>query len=197
MTVKSEYEEIVKLQEQYYRSEKSFFWEHVLFSGQWWLLLALLVFMWLLWLRLVDRERIKSILIVGLITGLLAVVLDDYGISRVLWAYPYKLTYISSRLNPVDLALIPVSYMLIYQYFRKWLSYLAICAVFASGGSFIVEPLFARIDIYWLIDWHYAYSAPIYMAIGILVKGVVGYLERKEITARTSGDAEIKTAPQP
>jgi hypothetical protein len=107
-------DERMQIQKQFADLQKEYFFENILFSYQWWILMATTIILWIVWLLVVDKKRLKVILIVGLITSMMAVVMDDIGLSVTAWFYPYQLVYFTTRLNAVDLAVIPVSYMLLY-----------------------------------------------------------------------------------
>src|SRR5699024_422388 len=98
------------------------YWENVIFSYQWWILLIIFVSLWIIWFILFDWTRINFILLVGFLSSFLATLMDEVGISLSLWVYPYSLTPFTDRMNVVDLAIIPVFYMLLYQYARRWRS---------------------------------------------------------------------------
>ncbi|WP_152640146.1 CBO0543 family protein [Virgibacillus necropolis] len=171
--------EIIDTHEKYSQLKKQHFFENTLFSFQWWILVTITVVLWMIWAVMVDKKRLNIILLVGLITSLLALIMDDIGISLNLWTYPSQLTYFVSRLYPVDVAIIPVFYMLLYQYFRAWKSYLVVLTLLSLFAIFVSEPIFSELDIYTLLRWKYWYSFPIYILMGIFVKGLVDKIERK------------------
>ncbi|MGG0552577.1 CBO0543 family protein [Priestia aryabhattai] len=174
-----QFDKRIEIQKQFADLQKEHFFESTLFSYQWWILIATTLILWIVWLLIVDKKRLKEILIVGLITSMLAVVMDDIGLSVMAWFYPYQLVYFTTRLNAVDLAVIPVSYMLLYQYFRPWKSYFLATAGFCLFAAFIAEPIFVKLNMYEMMRWEYWYSFPIYMVLGIFVKWLVDKIERK------------------
>lgn len=171
--------ELIDLQVKNNELRKEHYFETVLFSYQWWILVIITVGLWIIWVKLVDKERLHSILLVGLITSVFAIVLDDIGLSLSLWAYPYQIVYFTSRMNPVDITIIPVFYMLLYQYFKTWKSYFIILILMALFAVFIAEPFFGLLNMYTKLNWEYWYSGPIYIIMGVIVKGVVDHLTKK------------------
>lgn len=139
-------------------------------SPQWWFLLALTLLPWILWWILVDKSRIKQIWLYGLLMTILIIYLDDIGSELNLWNYPYKLVNIVPRLNPIDVCVLPVMHMLIYQYFSKWKSFIIANIIMSLFNSYIAEPLFVKIKIYELINWKYSYSVPIYILKAAVIK---------------------------
>lgn len=174
-----QWDKITELQEQNAHMLKNYFFEHVLFTPQWWFLTIISIVLWSLWLFLSDKSRLKSLLLVGLLISIQSIIYDDVGISMAAWNYPYPLFFVTSRLDVVDISILPVAYMLVYQYFPKWKSYLITTMAFCLFASFIAEPIFVHFNLYDMFHWKYWYSAPIYMAMGILVKAFVDWLDKR------------------
>ena len=168
--------ELIETRFKYNHLRKQLFFEEVIFSYQWWILILITVGVWVLWAIVVDRSRFNTILLVGFITTILATVFDDIGISLGLWFYPYQITYFTSRLTPVDMSIVPVFYMLLYQYFSKWKPYLITLFLLCLFAVFVAEPFFVLLNMYIKLNWEYWYSGPIYILIGIIVKVVVDRL---------------------
>lgn len=134
-------------------------WVHEdLFSFNWWLLLAASILPFFIWWRLVDKTRLFEILTFGLICAIFACFLDVVGVSFLLWGYPDKLFHFIPPLVPADFVVIPVSGMLIYQYFSTWKSYAAAAAGLGILFAYIIEPLFSLLDMFVLIHWKHTYS---------------------------------------
>lgn len=171
--------EIIQIQEKYARLQTKHFYENVIFSFQWWFLLTLTVVIWIIWIVLVDKKRLHNILLIGLLTSLIAFFLDDIGYSMALWNYSYSLVPYTSIQIPIDLAIIPVFYMLLYQYFRKWKSYLIALTLITLFAVFVVEAFFIEIGIYVPLRWELWYAAPIYFLIGIFVKSLIDKIEKR------------------
>jgi len=170
--------EMLGLYKAYMEIRDDIFFEHVLFSYQWWILLFIIVGLWILWGVIVDKNRIVSILLVGLLTSIIAIVLDDIGLNLMLWDYPYWITPFTSRMDPVNIAIIPVSYMLVYQYMRTWKAYAIMLVMASLFATFIAEPIFIKLNMYLILQWKYWYSLPFYIAIGISAKWFVDKLKR-------------------
>jgi hypothetical protein len=142
-------------------------------SPQWWFLLALTIMPWILWWILVDKTRIKQIWLYGALITILIIYLDDIGSELNLWNYPFKLVTIVPRLNPVDISVLPVMHMLVYQYFSKWKPFIIANIIVSLLNSYIAEPLFVKFGIYELTHWKYSYSVPIYIIKAAATKFVL------------------------
>jgi hypothetical protein len=146
--------------------------DYNLFTWQWWTLVLLSVIPWIIWWHLVDRKRIKEIMIFGLNVLILATILDAFGYELGLWGYPYKLIPLFSRQIPFDFSVIPVAYMLIYQYFLRWKTFFVAIVILSVIFSFIGEPFLIWIGIYQPISWKHIYSFPIYIVMALFLRGV-------------------------
>jgi hypothetical protein len=146
---------------------------HDLFAYQWWILGFLLIVPWLVWWRLVDTRRFQQILVYGLSLSIFVIILDDIGVELGLWAYRYQFLKLIPRLNPMDLTVLPVLHMLIYQYFPKWKTFIIANTVMALVLAFIAEPILVWLDIYEMYRWEHMYSFPIYILKAALLKWLI------------------------
>ncbi|MBP2634639.1 MAG: hypothetical protein H6Q72_546 [Firmicutes bacterium] len=139
-----------------------------LWHWQWWVLIAIFFLPWIVWWKLVDKSRIIEIFLFGMIMLITAGWMDEIGTELQWWYYPVKVIPWYPQLVPVNYTVLPVTYMLIYQYFSKWRSYVTAMMVMAAVYSWIAEPLLSYMGIYKLIIWKYSYSFPIYILIAII-----------------------------
>lgn len=160
-------------------------WTHnEVFSFQWWLLMALLIVPWFIWWKLVDKKRLLEILLFGFLVITVATTLDEFGCQLNLWEYPYDIEPLFPRLIPVNFTALPVIFMLVYQYFPEWKSFIRANVIMAVVLSFIAENILKWAKIYVLLKWESYYSLPIYIMIGISLRWLLGVLLKKEDQAR-------------
>ncbi len=150
-----------------------------LFTYQWWILLITLILPWVIWWLIVDKTRIFQILSLGLMISILAAVLDGIGTELGFWDYPNKLLPILPRLYDVDFGILPVIYMLIYQYYPKWKPFIFTMIIVAFLMAFAAEPLLIWLNIYDTHTWKHIYSFPIYILIGVAFKSLIDYISFK------------------
>lgn len=141
-----------------------------LFTPQFWLLIAMLILPWFIWWRLADKNRLLEIIIYGLLVQTIVTFLDEIGCQLNWWEYRYDIEPLFPRLIPMNFTILPVVYMLNYQYYRQWKPFVSANIVLAAVLAFIGEPLFAATGIYAMLSWSNWYSFPIYAAIAILLK---------------------------
>lgn len=147
----------------------------------WWLSLVLTIIPLIIWWKIVDRKRLLEITVYGLLANITATFLDVIGSELVLWSYPDRLLPNLPRLLPIDYVVVPVAYMLIYQYFPKWKDFVIAMTVLSLIFSFVAEPLLVLLNMYELHYWQYWYSLPIYFAIGVVLRIFLEALLRQQI----------------
>lgn len=160
-------------------------------TWSWWLLLAILVVPWIIWWFVVDKKRINQILTFGLMTAIVTGLVDVVGIELGWYVYPHKLIPFAPRLLPYVLGMLPVIYMLVYQYFPHWRSFS--WALLAVSGilAFIVQPITTALGMYKLISWTYLYSFVVYVAVGVVFRAINEYFVR----AGEAADQELSGTP--
>jgi hypothetical protein len=146
---------------------------HQLFTWNWWILLVFLVMPWIIWFKLTDRRRLPEILLFGTLICIPTVFLDVIGNSFGLWAYPIKFAPFIPRAIPFDMSMIPVTFMLLYQYWKAWKPFLIALFVMAATFAFIGEPLSVWIKLVIYLKWNYIYSFLYYVFLGITVKATL------------------------
>ncbi len=160
--------------------------EYELYTFQFWLLMTLLILPWFIWWKLVDKKRFLEIIIYGLLISTTATILDELGCQMNLWEYRYDVEPLFPRLIPMNFTMIPIWYMLIYQYFSKWKSFITANIASAACLTYIGEPIFVMIGIYELLIWKHIYSFPIYIILAIIFKSLVNWImhvQRKALEA--------------
>lgn len=143
------------------------------FQLKWWLLLSFSIFAVSLWWKLLNKKRLPEIALYAVLATIIIMGVDEYGTELILWDYPIYLLPIFPTVTAVNLALFPMIFSLVYQKFMTWKSY--ICASLVTAGllAFIIEPLLTYGSFYQLLNWTYYYSFLLYIAIALLLKGLL------------------------
>lgn len=120
-------------------------------SWQFWFNILLLIVPLVLLYLLIDRKRIFEIGFFGFAIHSLVLYLDTYGINEGIWGYPYQVSGKFASNVGIDAALIPIVFMLIYQYFRHRpkLFYLISISV-TIFFPFVIKPIMVYFDLFWL-----------------------------------------------
>jgi hypothetical protein len=147
--------------------------KYFVFSPKWWLLLALTIVPWFLWWKIVDKSRITEILLYGFFILSISTLLDITGWNYSLWIYPDTLLAFCTPLMPIDFTLLPIIYMVIYQYFPNRKSFSIVLLVVSFIFAFVWEPLAEMLDFYKPLKWNHIFSFLGFFLIGFFFRWVV------------------------
>jgi hypothetical protein len=171
------WETIIEIREVYRDQYWTYYLDYNLFSFGWWVILATNgLFIFLAW-KLLDRSRLFELFTVGGWIAALSTMADSIGVQYVLFAYPISLTPVSPSFFVTTYIVIPVTYMLLYQYFSTWRSFSTAVAAMGIVYAFGVETLFRWLNIYEYIHWNAFYSLLVYFSMGVLVKWIMEKLK--------------------
>ncbi|MFD2216663.1 CBO0543 family protein [Metabacillus endolithicus] len=146
--------------------------DDIIFSYQWWFLIITFVILFIVWIRLLDKRRLLTILLFGFITLNIVTFLDTLGGELQIWEYPKMILPWGPRILCIDL-MISIYFMLLYQFFTKWRSYIFASIILSAIFSFIFEPIAILLGIYIQLSWSHFYSFPIYILLAISIKWIV------------------------
>lgn len=132
-------EELERVHKELTELRHQFWLQHDLFSLQWWLLLAVFAISWYVWWRLVDKQRLMEILLYGVLMSYLIFILDQLGYELNLWVYSRKLFRVIPQAESLDLGILPILHMLVYQHFRRWRSYILVNIAMAAIMAFVYD----------------------------------------------------------
>lgn len=167
------YIEILDIQRHLHELQYEHWLRYELFTWQWWMLLGMLTLPWFLWWRFADKTRTAIILSYGLYLVLVVTAMDWIGAVLQWWIYPIKLTPILPFTIPLDWGMVPVTHMLIYQYFPRWKSFLVAETIVAALGAFVAESLGEWAGIYLALHWYHHWSFPVYIMKAVIGKWLI------------------------
>lgn len=142
-------------------------------TWRWWILAVLLIAPWFIWYLLVDKKRLPELTLFGTSVMVIIITLDEAGFVLSLWNYPIDVIPIFPRLTSIDYTVLPIIYMLLYQYFSNWKSFFWALLIASTLFAFVAEPLTVYFGFYQLLKWNYLYSFPIYIVLGLFCRWVV------------------------
>jgi hypothetical protein len=114
----------------------------------------------------------------GTLVIIVTTYLDSVGNEIGLWVYPTQLIPLSPEAIEFDYSIVPVGFMLLFQYFRTWKSFVIALISMAAIFAFIGEPLSHLLEAVLYIKWTYFYSFVYYITIGVLIKVILDKLRR-------------------
>ena len=138
--------------------------EHVLFSGLWWMGLALSIIPWIIWFVFRKKESTDRLLYIGFYIMTISVLLDIVGDQIGLWHYRFHVIPVLPTYFPWDVTLMPVTVIMLLQvkpHVNPWFK----AIFFALLASYVGEPIFHWLGVYEPKNWRYTYSVPIQIAI--------------------------------
>ena len=171
-------------------------WQEKVFSFQWFFIIFLIIVPWIVWWKLVNRKYITEILSFGLLITITASVLNEIGLSLLLWKDPYTLAPVPPRWFAPAFSLLPVTFMLIYQYFRTWKSFTLATVAVGAFAAFVFQPVLSWLGIFILLKWNYFFSflALVFSGLGIrLLHQAI--LQTGRAMEKAKPNAEIKVQP--
>lgn len=166
-------QDVIEAQQNFFETNYSYWMEHVLFSFNWWLLIILSIVPWFIWWKFVDKKRLVEISFVGLLSMVVVSFLDLIGGNLLFWTYGFNVVQMILPQITIDLTLLPIINMFLYQLIPKWKPYIIATFFVALFGAFFAEPFFVWMGIYIIHSWEYIYSLPIYIAISIGLKWIL------------------------
>lgn len=111
-------------------------WRMHIFTTRWWFVIALITISYTLWWKFVDKSRLTQILLFGSFIAVFRVIMDDTGASLALWVYSVKPVPLGHALFLNDLTIVPLGFMLVYQYCPTWKKFLFWSIIAETGYSF-------------------------------------------------------------
>jgi hypothetical protein len=166
------YREVEHANDQYFE-----FWlTNTFLQWEWWLSLALAIIPWIIWVKLIDKNKRARYLFAGFFIMIISSWLDFFGVVFGLWYYTGKLLPTIPSFIPWDLSLIPTT-MTLMMHCKPSFSPLIKALIYGALVAFIGETLFDWLGFYRMVRWEHVYSFPIFVLI---------YLVADSLTKRKS-----------
>lgn len=133
-------------------------WRMNLFTVRWWFVIAGIAIAYAIWWKFVDKRRLTEILLFGSFIAVFRVIMDDAGASAALWVYSVKPLPLGHSLFLNDLTIVPLGFMLVYQYCQSWKEFFLWAVIAEVGYSFVLLPVLVKFDILRMYNWQYYYT---------------------------------------
>lgn len=152
-----------------------------LFSFPWFFNIAFLAILYIVWVKIVDKKRLRELLLFGALLAVASVLIDTIAVTIGLWEYNISLFPISPAPFPFDFTVIPISFMFVSQYTSTWRTYL-IGALFAAGVfSFVLEPVYVLLGIKIFHKFNYFYMFVLVFVVTIAIKAIFNWIVSIEL----------------
>lgn len=174
-------EKVTRLQEEYWFTYTN------MDSWQFWVMVTMLIIPLIVLLSKIDKTKIFLILFYGFNIHAWFAYIDTFGVRRGYWEYPYSLTPYFPFSMSLDGSLVPVSFLLVYQWTLNnqknfYLYSIGMAAIFA----FAVKPLLVSLNLFVLNKgFNYFYLFLLYCLIFFLSRLITVFflkLQKKEGT---------------
>jgi hypothetical protein len=134
-----------------------------------------------LFLFLIDRQKILTVVIAFLLAFILFGTLDEIGTYFNLWEYPHQLIFFTARFNAVDFGTVPCMAALLYQFCSKWKNFMIGNLLVSVLIAFVGAPIVAKMGIYKILQWNFFYSFIVTFLIILLLKAIVDFIVKKQM----------------
>jgi hypothetical protein len=161
------------LQERYATLAIENWLKYSVFTWSWWFLVTFLIIPWVIFNKLLDRDRTLEIWSLGLVIIIITSFTDDLGSEIGAWIYPIKFVPIGLLAFPFDFSIVPVSFMLVYQYFNTWKTFSAVLVCQATIFAFVGEPISVMLGTVTYLKWNYINSFIFYIVTGLVSRFII------------------------
>ncbi|MEK3990045.1 CBO0543 family protein [Robertmurraya sp. FSL R5-0851] len=120
-----------------------------------------------------KRKWFVESLLFGMIVMNVTLLLDTVGMQFSFWEYPVEFLPVIPRGFPFDVSMVPVAFILLFQYFQTWKSFIIAQVIMAIAYAFIGEPFCEWLHLVRYFKWNYLYSFVYYIILGIVVRALI------------------------
>ena len=142
------------------------------FHIRWWILIGLMIGMFIAWLLLLDKAKMKETCLFLVLAIIIILGIDEYGVELILWEYPIDLIPIFPPLTSLNLISVPLTYSIAFQRFPDRKTYTVAVVILTAMISFILEPILVWRGFYKLVNWHPIYSFFVYLIVAFVIRFV-------------------------
>lgn len=155
------------------------YWQHYSNATTWqfWACLISFIVPLVVLYFVLDRKRAFRIGFYGFNVHVWFGYIDAFGLTHGLWAYPFKVLPIRFPNVTLEASLVPVAYMLIYQWtLTRNRSYYLYATILSAVLAFIVKPPMSWLGLFRMYQWmNYVYLFCGYLVIMLLSKWITDF----------------------
>lgn len=148
-------------------------WNTNLFTVRWWFVIGSIAIAYVIWWKYVDKRRLTQILLFGSFIAVFRLIMDDAGASAALWVYSVKPLPFGQALFLNDLTIVPLGFMLVYQYCQSWEKFFLWTVIAEISYSFLLLPVLVKFDILRLYNWQYHYTFFIMIVVVTVMRAIL------------------------
>lgn len=145
-----------------------------LFSFGWLVSVGALIVAYGIWLILVDKSRIKDLLLLGSLCAVAFAVIDTVLVGFLgLWSFKIRLFPFQPPLFIVGLTMGPIMYMLVFQYTSSWRNFFLWNGIGCAVIVFGVLPVYSLLGIFQLYKWNWVFHYLLFFSVGTVARGLL------------------------
>ncbi len=141
------------------------------FSFGWFLMAAILIIVYIIWLRLLDKKRATALLLIGSLAAV-AYSLNSMVLGGVfgLADYLVRILPFYSNVFVSSITLSPITIMLAEQYASSWKGYMLRTAIGLAVLCFAVFPLYILVGILEFHNWNVFFHFVVLFVISLVIR---------------------------
>ncbi|MDQ0903506.1 MULTISPECIES: CBO0543 family protein [unclassified Paenibacillus] len=140
-------------------------------TWQFWVVMAFFIVPLIILVLKMDRKKAFRLGFYGLAIHVIAIYIDSYGTSHKMWEYPFKIFPYPPASFGLDASLIPVTYMLMYQWtLNRHKNYYVYLGLLSIVFAFVFKPLISWLELFHLVESSYVQLFIFYVVGGLLGK---------------------------
>ncbi len=141
------------------------------FSFGWFLMVAILIVAYVVWLKLLDKRRATELLLIGSLEAVAksinSIVLGGLlGLAH----YNVKLLPINPNVFISSITLSPIIIMLADQYCHSWKGFIVRMAIGNAALNFIIFPIYDYVGILEFYNWNVFFHFLVLLVISLIVR---------------------------
>lgn len=147
-----------------------------IFSFPWFFNTVFLLVLYIVWIKLVDKNRIRELLLFGSLLAVASMLIDTIAVTVGLWEYNIRLFPISPAPFPFDLTVVPILYMIVMQYTSSWRDYFIGAVIAAAIFSYIIVGAYILLGIKTFYKFNLFYMFILTILVTVIIKAIYNWI---------------------
>lgn len=141
------------------------------FSFGWFLLLTLLIVVYAVWLKLLDKNRAGELLLIGSLSAVffhinIMIMVDIFGLAE----YMIRILPLHVPVFASSVTLAPIILMLVQQYTHGWKGYILWSGIGMALLNFVIFPIYTVAGILKFHNWNVFYHFLVLYAVALFTR---------------------------
>lgn len=155
------------------------------FTFGWFLMVAIIIVAYAVWLKLVDRKRATGLLLIGSLEAVAKLLFVAVLLDNILGVYDYQIRLLPVPANvfATSVTLSPIIVMLVTQYTSSWKGFLLWEAIGNAFLNFVLFPIYTAVGILefhrgWNVFYHFLVLYAIAICVRVVFLWITGTQKR-------------------